>query len=1000
MDDITINMSSSAGEDTQILNIVATNVQNTTFRTRTLNPTAADYNVSANSDIDNRSEQFSLGPAIFSFDTITGIAWAYVDEAQLVFNYPEGVYFDNRIDLDLIGEQVTGDYEGEHATVVVSEGQNGGGTITITAKNFRHKHAGTGADEDKMIPYFRADTNIFDTNNNVITMKVDWSIKRNGVTKTGDTTFRRTLVFSGGGRVMEIAPRNLTLRNLDESYNDIGFNQLLGGFTFYSELAYRNVTFKYEFTDKMGVREVTIPGKNIRNVVAKTTQGRTITVANIPGDGSLLTGVLLSDQVLELNNNEFILELTVTGDLPAQGNYNHSYWYSPCLYYGHFLNNETDDAKLSIIDENGEIEINVDTNEPMTGTDRSNIGWVKSGMGDMSVETTNSNGEAATVFYPNETISFNGSVRAGKNINKNITEIIDPTVIISLPAGVNLDISSVKASSKNGKRNGEEFSLSQSAPMTTQTIDGVEWKTYYFKSGDPLDLVSYAEQPINSELTRERIFVSFDATVSNSVSEYNLSFENILMLDLGMTAERTIDTDYTVMDTNNRAGKGNNYMLGAGHGSIQIKPLIGLNIDVGIRNKGYNQDFMTYDGTTASVASLSNSLSAEVKVYYESTDTSPYKANSTIYMPIPKKGMDYEKFFENKEIRNPMQAEENAVFGYSFNLASIPVMDSSDGTTWTTFFATNVSGSNSEAYTVDDGNWEPVESTGNIDWVAASDYTGDLANVKMIKFVANSDIAPGSKGSCIYDIVIDGSTSRALRAVNYWRTYNKAVTKDNNSGIWNYSSIIAADVDGVVLNGQFFIDHNLSASFENGDEKYTGGLYGIYLSRDDNSEPMRELIIDESGYFTSRAKAIGAGIDFLLREGDYTLTITRNDAENRYVFSEVESDESSNSSAFYNDIKNIDIDENKIIAKRHFTVNLDLVSNDGYSFYVGIGLADSEESEPEPTPEPEPPVPVPNTGAETMSKNNDSAYISCTFTGVAISFIITGYRAITKRNRR
>ena len=1007
MPNIILNMHSSKGDITKNCSVTATYVQAFSFGSRPSYPGADTYNVNGESSVPNRSEAFGIGIGASLFNStalsINLYSGILVDELNVTFTYPEGVYYDDNLDISIIGTTVTTrQYEDDHIKVNVNENSStGGGIITVALKNLRAGHATLSTSYPRVVAYFRADNTVYSRGNQDIggsggvpKPTAEYSYKRNGITKgtTSPIKYNRHLVYPGEKRNITIAPKNLNLHNLDADYENVHFNYLLGSFNLHSALSYSNVHFRYTFKN-LGVRDVTLPGSKIRNLSAKVvdqTTGvtREIAIADLPTSttATLTTGVIIEGDKIGLTENEYISEFNATVNLAQGNNTTNNYIYNSCTYFGHFISNDPDhmpEATLSVIDsDTGEIEEST-TGELMTATDRTTYGWTQARTGDLSTTTYNSSGETTTTFYPNQKINITSSLYGTNYVGKNSNEVVNPTIIISLPEGLDLDLSSVQAKAADGTENGELFSLVQKSAPTTQIIDGIKWTTYYYKSENPLALVAKRQNsPRNITKGSSPMYVYFQVIVGIDSPQYNLSLKDILSYDLGQTAASGSSKNSVYPDKANRAGKNtddNTYNLAAAGATIQIKPLIGLNIDIGIRTKGFNQDFMTYNGTEGSIAVVSKNNTAEVKVHYDSTSSSEFKAGTVIYMPVPKKGIDYDKYFENIELVNPLIETHNATFSYSTKLASIPSLVGNDGTTWTTYLATNVTGSNSHDYVAGDGSWEPVESSsGTINWTKASDYTGDLSDVIMMKFVANNKIVPGASGECTYDLVLDPSTTMSGDGNDYWRTYNKAITENDNTGIWNYSSVIAVNAHGIGLEGQIFIDADDNAKYSEQDNPYTDNSISVVLFRDDNTEPVRNLIVDENGHFTNKAEDTGDGIplDFVLKEGDYTLTITKNDPESKYIFSRHEASETSNPDEYYNDIKIPDISEDGQTVTYKMTINPTSLSNNGYMVYTGIALR-LVEPEPEPTPEPEPEptpvVPVPNTGIATPEQQSSIA---------------------------
>lgn len=761
MNPINITMSSNQGNISQGCEITAKDVQVfSLISASSLKETLQEGNVKAVSDINNRSEQFGVGAVVYLYNAAAGSVSMLTDELKVTFTYPEGVYYDNKINIALLDRIITSDsYSGEHAAVVVSEGNNGGGTVTIDTTKIRVGHNGNSSLRRYIVAYFRADTTVYTESNAVVRgLNLSYACSRNGQTKTGSIDYTRTMRFTDDWGEIRVAPRNLPMRDTDAEYGRAPFSYILGGFSFTSTDERNGVKLRFDFADGMGVRGVTVPGSNIRNIVAVTTKGRTVTIDSVLGNATNVKMVMVGELDLGLSGDEYLVSIEIVTDVRLS-TYTTAYVPGGCYYYGHFLDGFVGEAKLSVIDAATDDTIS-------TATDKTTINWFRSGAGTYSTTVAQYNRD--NIFYPNTTMEFTSTISSQFSLY-GTSNLVDPTVIISLPSGLSLDFASVKAQSPNGNKGEEWFSLVQVKPATEQIIGGIKWNTYYYKAENPYDFVVRGNAPINADYVSRNATVKFNAVVGNVVPDYNLSLKDILSYDLGRTAvNATAGTSYVYPDTANRSGKTTEssiYNLAAGNGSIQIKPLIGLNVGTSIRTKGFDQEFMSYNGTESSIAMIARGKPAEVKVYYESTAISGYGAGSIIYMPVPKKGLDYAKYFENLEIENPMSVDtNNATFEYSTKLASIPTLIGSDGTTWTTYFSTNVSGSNPNDYVAGDTRWEPVVASGGaVNWVKASEYAGSLSDVVMIKFVADGEIAPGSTGECIYNLELNSTVERDQR---------------------------------------------------------------------------------------------------------------------------------------------------------------------------------------------------------------------------------------------
>ena len=182
--------------------------------------------------------------------------------------------------------------------------------------------------------------------------------------------------------------------------------------------------------------------------------------------------------------------------------------------------------------------------------------------------------------------------------------------------------------------------------------DDVERKytVYRYEVKDPTQLVGLEHSNCGGWSS---VFIYAKAHVNQNCPETNLKLTDVIRWDLRRTAENaSSDVNYVYADTTARAGHGSDYALAAAGASFAIKPLIGLNMDLSLRAV-FDANYHTYNGQKDSVSLVQPTRTAYMKLEYESTSLSDYYKNTSILLPIPKKGKDYKKYFENVALVTP-----------------------------------------------------------------------------------------------------------------------------------------------------------------------------------------------------------------------------------------------------------------------------------------------------------------------------------------------------------
>jgi len=359
-------------------------------------------------------------------------------------------------------------------------------------------------------------------------------------------------------------------------------------------------------------------------------------------------------------------------------------------------------------------------------------------------------------------------------------------------------------------------------------------------------------------------------------------------------------------DENNFLGYGTHYGVANNGGTFVIKPLIGLNADLGIKSVGSQDEeltdsgYITYNGLNSSIAPVIPDKYADVKLTYHSTSDNDYFEGTVLYMPVPKKGVDYTRYFENVELLDPMNKEVNKTFGFTMDLTGPVTLksDREDSKGWTTWYALAPVATNSDSHTnVSTGQdtWEPVEQNGGeVQWLTAEQVGDRWDQVAMMKFVAQGNVKPDERGTALMRLYVhdlDSDDGPALGGTyNYWRGYGKAVTETETlKGNWKYTSVVAATPAMETVQGQIFIDSDRNGLFDEGDEKkYSSQIYLAELSKVGGGMDTRSLVVNADGSF---ALLDNNGKPEYLPAGTYTVTIRRNN-DPHFHFANTEYDSS------------------------------------------------------------------------------------------------------------
>ena len=841
------------------------------------------------------------------------------DQIVVEIEYPKGVYFDHKVLGGYAG--MSGDLTistnpmsyGSHFTIKDTGNVNTGGSVIMQMDKTTFYDAGWNCD---LGAYFVADTTTgFVSKGDQLSFPITISNNNQGKHYSFTDTSYRTLLDQDKF-YMGVWSKNVNRRDITADYPNFDRPYVMGGFALDAYTSYKDINLHFDYSDLPGVQGMFLPGYNIRSIDVKTNLGNTHTIDTLSGHGSSHGGVALPPEKIGLADGEYIKTLDCLVDL-EQMTYGMGHIYS-FTYTGHFVDGQEGDAVFSVVDADGNTLVNGDGNY-LTTTDHTTIRYDDNGAGYCDTTTT-SYGEADAVFYPNDTIYFKSYVQGGYDW-ASCTTIIDPTIIISLPEGINLDTSSVESTTWRTDPQGVMKSLVQIGAPKTEIINGTKWTTYYYTSANPMDMIAY-ERGAQQETQLE---VFFEAHVASNCPQYGqISLGDCVQWDLGQTGAKW--TDRRAQDEHNRAGKGTDYWLYQAGGNYAIKDLIGLNVDLGIRVKDSGTDFYSYDTTDNSIAALSKTKNAEVRINYENTGSSDYLPGSTIYLPIPKKGRDYSTYFQNIELKDPATTAKNTTFEFSTSLQGEVSLNG-----FKTYYSTDAV-STTEAYdpSTNAGTWNPVNATWH-DASSLADNGYSFADVTMLKLVSDSAIPSGANDSTIFELKVDADAH--VGKLNFWRAYSKAVTNaTTGAGIWFYSSVLAATPTSDGLHGFVFIDGDSNGLYDPsaGDEAYTGQNMTAMLSRDDGTMANLELAIQADGTFRSKD---ASGNVVYLRPGDYTIALALN--EPALGFSPYPGTGSSDGSTWRNNLLAADINDDS--ATCHFTVSDELAT------YIGIALTNAIE---------------------------------------------------------
>ncbi len=239
---------------------------------------------------------------------------------------------------------------------------------------------------------------------------------------------------------------------------------------------------------------------------------------------------------------------------------------------------------------------------------------------------------------------------------------------------------------------------------------------------------------------------------------------------------------------------------------------------------------------------------------------------------------------------------------------------------------------NTEAYdpSANAGTWEPVTVTRWYSYDELISSSHSLSDVIMVKLVASENVATGVSANGTFS-----SASTTMPASASWiigepiRRPSRIAITTQAFGTIRPCLPPHQPSDGLI--GQLFIDSNNDGYFGtvDGDSAYTAGNVTAILNRDDGTMANLALTVQPDGSFRSLNDN---GTVYFLKSGDYTITFTN--VDETYVFSRVPGSQSSDGSAWYNDLRSSGIKGSE--AEYHFTVD----ESSELASFVGIALTD------------------------------------------------------------
>ena len=765
-----------------------------------------------------------------------------------------------------------------------------------------------------------------------------------------------------------------TRRDLnDYADGEYPYDQLLGSFTIVNTAPSNLLTplkYEFEFDECLQVRGLTLPagaGNNFSNLSITTNKESRAIPGKFNSENGAntvgISGIMFDYLDLGLADDEYLISLSIDQSGLVSVNFNSLYVQSATNYFGRWAEGTSpgDVGKVTVNIYDLSMPGTTDTSPKSTAISTStvvnwdDVGVAGAGTATLEMYDKVGNKNVTGSFNPSEQIKFVSRHTTSQAIlqspypYQHIGDIVDPYIYICLPQGISLNNSDpVQGCSVSGASSSTSdwFDLKKVDDYMKTNASGTVWHIYVYTSENKLDMVALQSNSRLSAALRPTGYnymeVRFTADISYICPTYaELHAEDIVLWDLGKTASSLVTSDRacTLQDTRDFTEKGTEYVIVAPTGvPLNIVQQTGLDVYLGIRAYGSAKPFYTYNGSDTFIAPVSVSIPAELEIHYVNTSSTAFVEGSEIYLPIPKKGDGFDKYFNNKEIIDPVNNDDHASPKWSSYLHA-PTTSGTDVVTlegFDTFYLVDAAGTyyTTNANPVND-DWAPLTALPS-DWkIAAAMSATDWAKVTMIKFVANRVILPGDDYSATLILGVDEDA--VLGEVNYWRTYQKGWRDEEGIGTWRYGAVVAAKASKAGVAGMIFVENRNPDGIMNASEiGYTNtGEITAVLTADNGMSPIN-LTMSADGTFKSLDDE---DIQYFLDDGTYTVTFTNDTAG--YFFTAPTPDTHSNGTNWYMDIEQDDIEIDHKTATYTFKVDStsDIPAERTTSTeYIGIGL--------------------------------------------------------------
>ncbi|MFV0395871.1 MAG: SdrD B-like domain-containing protein, partial [Coprobacillaceae bacterium] len=776
----------------------------------------------------------------------------FIEEVVLTFNYPDGAIYQGL-------DYVTTAIPPENVTVNNNESTK---TLTLTIKNITQTGAIT-----YPYPMFKLDGDIYGVfGSGKITAAVfggKMAVKMHETESYMLYTFpaMRTNIVEKNIPVEVVGYNSKSYDFYGNGYTDLDNDGKQDGYQFLGNFAVTNpaaveqtdLPLEWTFSDDLGIKIVrfgiasTSSVDDIMVYTNKNAEGYSIVPSSISNK------IILDGDKIGLDDDEYIEKVTGTISSIAAYTTTGNIYASKIngfAAYGIYKNGTGGTQTLTV--NNVTTTINVETTtEKINNT--SGTALMK------SLDTT---------YYPGTSIPIKMRYTGGSgsyNRTKQLTTefLQDPNIYIRVPEGFSLDETSLELLFDNK----DVTSKATLKSMTTKDDGAIVYK---YSFDDPYTVMAGYQMKggTGSYNTPKYFNVNFNLKVNASNQGYaNLVLRDIIMLE--------VENDFVSYDGNGTyireddfgvTDSGNNLLVPLETVKTNIVKLPELQVDSGIRIKDSGNEYYTYDGTNSTIASLSRDYSAEVEIsYYNNAPNNFTEAN--IYIPIPKAGRDYGKYFNNKTIIDPANNYNASPFTWTANLT-----DEVSALGFTTYYAVdgNVNTTDYSGGTT----WEPFIPT--TQWYTYSQLLSagkTLNDVIFLKFENQNPIESKDEGSFTFELQAD--IDSPVDVENYWRTYTGAKAEGATNNSWVYGSVLAGTLSVGKIGGQVFIDCNGNGIYDaSTDEIFTGSEITVNLTEKDGKISTTTLPIDPvTGTFNIE----------MLKEGEYSISAI-NSANTTYHF--------------------------------------------------------------------------------------------------------------------